>query len=421
MHRSITRLIILVLVIVAPLCATFLFHTLPPKHLLFYYLVNTLLFIALSRNHTVKSSQLRYRVQTGQELLNMSDADNRKLQEQHASLEERMVRYDGLKKIIEELNQQMDPDKVTLKLASGAYTLVADRKGECLVFLVDETGHRLSLGSAFATPNEHASREREADMLDWWVIKHQTPLFIEDISRDFRFDLEKLSHAGHSFGSAIIAPLMTGKVLLGVARLDNSQTRVYTQDDLRLLMTICGLGAVALENSKMFVKMQELATHDELTSLYSKGYFLDLLKLECRRDIRHSGEFSILMIDIDNFKPYNDAFGHTMGDAVLKNIALTMQESLKSLNPVIGRFGGEEFCVILPGLNKSEATRVADNLRLCVERSRITLRRQETGVTVSIGVATYPFDDADYEGLLRRADKAMYQAKEGGRNRVCPC
>lgn len=226
MHRFIPRIIIICLVIVAPLCATFFFKTLPPKQLLAYLLTNTVLFIILSRSYAVKSSQLRYRVQTGQELLNMSQSDHQKEVQQHAALGERVTRYSGLKKIIEDLNQQLDPNKVSFKLASSAYALAAERKGACSLFLLDQAGHRLVFMNGFGQEAE-AQDPREADMLDWWVVKHQVPLFIEDISRDFRFDLERVMGSSHRFSSAIIAPLMAGKTLMGVLRLDHADTAAF--------------------------------------------------------------------------------------------------------------------------------------------------------------------------------------------------
>jgi len=176
---------------------------------------------------------------------------------------------------------------------------------------------------------------------------------------------------------------------------------------------------VALENSLLFQKTQDLAIHDGLTSLYTKGYFLEYLQGECRRDAHHGALFSLLMLDIDFFKNYNDKFGHTAGDIVLKRLSRSIVEFLKDLNPVVGRFGGEEFCVILHGLDKKKAYAVADSLRQRIEKEKIILRRQETNVTVSIGIAAYPVDGMNADELIMKSDRAMYESKQKGRNRVC--
>jgi len=156
-----------------------------------------------------------------------------------------------------------------------------------------------------------------------------------------------------------------------------------------------------------------------LTSLFTRGYFLEHLKEECKRGLRQDIIFSLLMLDIDYFKNYNDKFGHTSGDIVLRNLSHNITDFLKDSNSVISRFGGEEFCIILPSVHKSEAYKIADRLRKRIEEAKIILRKQETHITVSIGVANFPLDSSDTDELILKADKAMYEAKQKGRNRVC--
>jgi diguanylate cyclase (GGDEF)-like protein len=176
---------------------------------------------------------------------------------------------------------------------------------------------------------------------------------------------------------------------------------------------------VALENSLLFQKTQDLAIHDDLTGLYTRHYFLGRLKEEAKRCLRLDQYLSVLMLDIDLFKQYNDKFGHTAGDIVLKKIAQIMQESLSEYNCLISRFGGEEFLVMLSGLDKKKSFAVADNLRQKIEKAVIILRRQETKITVSIGIASMPLDTKDEDELVQKADKSMYEAKQKGRNQVC--
>jgi diguanylate cyclase (GGDEF)-like protein len=175
---------------------------------------------------------------------------------------------------------------------------------------------------------------------------------------------------------------------------------------------------VAIENAQLFQKTQELAIHDELTSLFSKAYFLERLKEECKRALRSQRPVSLLMLDIDYFKKYNDQFGHTAGDIVLRNLSLIISDSLKDLSSIASRFGGEEFCLLLPGLEKNKAVSLAESLRDKISKARVVLRRQETGITVSIGVAVFPGDAKDEEEIVLKADKALYKAKQAGRNRV---
>ena len=125
------------------------------------------------------------------------------------------------------------------------------------------------------------------------------------------------------------------------------------------------------------------------------------------------------MLDIDHFKHYNDTYGHTAGDMVLISLSQNLTKFLKEYNPIIGRFGGEEFCVILPGCEKKRADVVAKQLLQAIHQEKIILRRQETHVSASIGVAEFPADAKDENTIILKADRALYNAKAKGRNRVC--
>ena len=125
------------------------------------------------------------------------------------------------------------------------------------------------------------------------------------------------------------------------------------------------------------------------------------------------------MIDLDNFKQYNDTFGHVAGDIVLKVIAKILGDVFNQPGNLVCRYGGEEFCVLLPDCSKDKAKQAANELRKRIEQEKIILRRQETTVTVSIGVASFPKDAQMKEELIYKADHALYKAKEQGRNRVC--
>jgi diguanylate cyclase (GGDEF)-like protein len=124
------------------------------------------------------------------------------------------------------------------------------------------------------------------------------------------------------------------------------------------------------------------------------------------------------MLDIDYFKNYNDKFGHTAGDIVLRSLSQNISSFLEEYTPVISRFGGEEFCIILPRIGKNKACTIAEQLRARIKNTKIILRRQKTQITVSIGVASCPADASEEEQLIYKADRAMYEAKQKGRNRV---
>ncbi|MFH1458521.1 MAG: sensor domain-containing diguanylate cyclase [Candidatus Omnitrophota bacterium] len=384
-----------------------------------FYLVNIFCALFLLKVYYAKKYSLEYKIQDLQERLNiLKDELSGELQN-NAGLKIKIARYDNLKDAIEKLNRNLNLDSVAENLTTIAFSHIGRHQGVCILYFIDK---QLNL-QIFKTKKEDKGlilRAKEGDPFDYWVLRHLKPLLIEDVGKDFRFDLEKLNLTeNRPISSLISSPLMSEHRVLGTLRLDHVQERFFTQDDLRFLVTVCDLGAVALENSELFQKTRNLANHDTLTSLYTKGFFLERLKDECQRALRQNAELFLLMLDIDFFKNYNDRFGHTAGDIVLKKLAQVMGAVLKDANAVVSRFGGEEFSVLLPHTDKKEARRLAQNLRLRIEDERIILRRQETRVTVSIGICGFPSDAADEEGLIRKADKALYRAKQKGRNQIC--
>jgi diguanylate cyclase (GGDEF)-like protein len=386
--------------------------------LFLFYLINILSIFYLLKIYSNKRYNLEYKIQYLQEKFNILKDENAKELKNHEALQSKILRYRNLKNISEKLNLSLDVDSVAESLASLAFLNISNNKGVCILYLIDK---QLNL-QIFKTKKEDIKstvRAKEGDIFELWVLRHISPLLIEDTKQDFRFDLGKLKIQETRLISSLISlPLLSEHRFLGTLRLDHHQTHFFSQDDLRFLAAISDLGAVALENSELFQRAQDLAIHDTLTSIFTKGYFLERLRDECKRSIRQNTELSLLMLDIDFFKNYNDKFGHIAGDIVLKKLSQTVTESLKELNPIFSRFGGEEFCAALPHINKKEAYKYANILRERVENEKIILRRVETNVTISIGVATLPTDAVDDDELIRKADQAMYQAKHEGRNKV---
>ncbi len=387
--------------------------------LFLFYLINIINVFCLLKKYSQQKYNLDNRIQDFQEKINVLNAQTSQECENNAALKIKIIRYNNLKNIIEELNRSLDIDSVAESLTSIVFSTISNSKGVCILYLIDK---QLNL-QIFKTRKEDKNlviKAKEGDIFDFWVLRHASPLLIEDARKDFRFDLEKLKNKDdRAVLSVISTPLLSEHRFLGTLRLDNSQANFYSQDDLRFLVSICDLGAAALENSELFQRIQDLAIHDGLTSLYTKGYFLQRLKEECKRGMRYGKMFSLLMLDIDFFKNYNDKFGHTAGDIVLKELSHLMAESLKESKPIIGRVGGEEFCIILLGIDKKKACQIADELRQKIEKQKINLRRQDTAVTVSIGVVTSPGDATEEDELIKKADRAMYEAKQKGRNQVC--
>lgn len=390
------------------------------KTLFIFYLFNLAAGLFIFKFSQYRIGRYRLKKQDLLEQLNiLSDTYNQETKG-HDALNEKIRRYNKLKDIIEEINQNLNMESISDRLTEISFSLIARDQGVCVLYLLDNQNQQLVLFKAKKEDKKLIIKAKEGDIFDSWVLRHATPLLIEDIKSDFRFDLDKLiAQDSRTINSLISAPLISAHRFLGILRLDSAKTNFFSQDDLRLLVAISDLAAVAIENGELFQRTQDLAIHDELTSLYTKGYFLDRLKEEYKRSVRQERALSLLMLDIDYFKNYNDKFGHSAGDIVLKLLSKTITEELNDLSPIISRFGGEEFCILISGLSIEKAVSVAERLRKKIQNLKIFLRREETGITVSIGVATFPDDVKDEDELVIKADRAMYEAKQLGRNKVC--
>jgi diguanylate cyclase (GGDEF)-like protein len=173
-----------------------------------------------------------------------------------------------------------------------------------------------------------------------------------------------------------------------------------------------GHGAVALRSAELLSRVRQLAITDGLTQLANRRAFDRALDREMARAGRADGRLSVLLIDIDNFKALNDAYGHVTGDMVLRQVSRALQRGVRSYDTV-ARYGGEEFAAVLPGCSAGLALNLADRLRRSIQEAETDVK-----VTASVGVATFPFDGADAATLLRSADRALYASKRAGRNRV---
>ena len=263
-------------------------------------------------------------------------------------------------------------------------------------------------------------KAKQGDAYDHWVLRTMTPLLVEDVKTDYRFDPEKMDASEpRGFRSLICVPLASDEKAVGVLRVDSAAPGIFTAEDLRFLTTIADLGAVAVENAQLYERIEDLAVHDGLTGLLLRRYLLERLTQEMGRELRSRGGLALLMIDLDHFKQYNDTFGHVAGDMVLKTVAGILSAKFREPGQLVSRFGGEEFAVLLPACSKEQTVKLAEELREDVADTPIILRRQETRVTISVGVATFPQDAQIRDELIQKADQALYRAKNSGRNCVC--
>jgi len=164
-------------------------------------------------------------------------------------------------------------------------------------------------------------------------------------------------------------------------------------------------------------ELHELSITDSLTGLYNRKHLMETLENEVARSKRHKHDFSVLVIDIDHFKEYNDTYGHLAGDEVLSRLATVFKESVRSCD-YVARYGGEEFILVLPEIGPEDGVKAAERIRKKVAKESFAGDGKPIQITVSVGVASYPKDGDDSQSIIRHADTALYKSKESGRNRV---
>ncbi|MFQ5615004.1 MAG: GAF domain-containing protein [Anaerolineales bacterium] len=213
-------------------------------------------------------------------------------------------------------------------------------------------------------------------------------------------------------------PLIVHDEIIGMLALDSTQPGYFTPDRARLASAFANQVAVAIDNARLFENVQYLATIDELTGIYNRRHFFELGEVEFERARRYQHPLSAIMLDIDHFKKINDTYRHASGDQVLRSLARICLESIRKVD-ILGRYGGEEFTILLPETPLPKACEVAERLRKIVGETSILINGGELSITVSLGVATTTKENIpDLASLLDLADTALYRAKNLGRNRV---
>jgi diguanylate cyclase (GGDEF)-like protein/putative nucleotidyltransferase with HDIG domain len=214
----------------------------------------------------------------------------------------------------------------------------------------------------------------------------------------------------------LFCPLKSHGKLVGILGLSKKRSRqVFTQEDIEFVISVANQAGVIVENAQLYSQAMTWAITDGLTRLYNHRYMHECLDKEIARGTRFGSTFSIIMIDLDFFKTYNDTYGHLAGDDVLTGIGKCIQASIRNVD-IAFRYGGEEFAVILPETTTEGAYLVAERIREKIEQKVFNGR---SFITASLGIASWPTDGVTKEQLLVSADKALYAAKATGRNRTC--
>jgi len=312
-----------------------------------------------------------------------------------------------LRLIMQEIRRELDFDQVFLY----RFEDVEDRKLlKCIVspWAVSEKGIDYLNISIEETPGVLSLSTME-----------RKPYIVEDAMRDQRIEPPLINLL--KLKSFAVIPIVVKDKPLGTLIVSQSNLkRKITEEDFAPLLLFANQVGIAIENAKLHKETKELTRVDELTKVYNQREFQRRLPEDIELTRRYAHFVSLAMLDIDDFKHYNDTNGHLSGDMVLKQLSQILTGNLRRTDAAF-RYGGEEFAVILPATSSEGAHIIVEKVRKEIENFPFEYREKQPGgkVTVSIGIATYPIDGKRAEDLVSCADKALYQAKATGKNRTC--
>ncbi|NLF96042.1 MAG: diguanylate cyclase [Candidatus Riflebacteria bacterium] len=214
-------------------------------------------------------------------------------------------------------------------------------------------------------------------------------------------------------------PIVIGDKVRGLIHLARRHNDPFNPSDLDSTSQFTGIFITSIKNALIHKRTEKLAFTDPLTELFNHRYFQETLSHEFTRAKRYTKPLSLMLIDIDFFKKFNDTYGHLVGDKVLRHVAAVFKNSVREQIDTVARYGGEEFAVILPETSIEGASRFAERIRAAVEESRVIDENRELAVTLSIGVACTSITSCEKPSdLIEASDLALYKAKDTGRNRV---
>lgn len=242
------------------------------------------------------------------------------------------------------------------------------------------------------------------------ILQNEKPI-IENMVDPDKYDFIKT----RDIGSFMCVPLSVKSRKFGLTLIEHRNNNTFNNENLRLLTTLSKQVSMAIENAELYANLQEMATVDGLTGVYNRVYFHEKFESEFKMAEEAGYSLSLVILDIDFFKIFNDTYGHLFGDVVLREVAQTVKNNLRGTD-TIARFGGEEFVLILPRTSIQQAYEKVEYLRNKIAGNVIKDNLISASVTASFGIACYPETSSNQVGLIRDADNALYKAKENGRN-----
>jgi diguanylate cyclase (GGDEF)-like protein len=335
-----------------------------------------------------------------------------------ASREDVGTEFKAVYDVSRQIANLTDPLTIRLRLLSCARELVA-HEGAAVV-MSDKPQTRYVVENAEGWASEFEGREVGMLERTWaaWLLKSdEASLLLDDLQGDKdRMPVLVLDEGSARAESILALALRTQQKTIGALVL-TGRRGTFDSATQRVLAIVANQAAGALHAGEMILHARDVASHDGLTGLHNRRAFNESLERAVAREGRQGGHFALLLLDIDRFKKLNDTYGHPAGDAALRNTAHLLTHHLRKSDQA-ARFGGEEFAVLCASTDAAGAQHLAEKIRAEVEGGRLVFDGARLSVTVSIGIAVWPQDGREPGALVAAADRALYAAKESGRNRV---
>lgn len=335
------------------------------------------------------------------------------------SLQRKIQELKTLNEIVQAINSSLEPKAILETImaktadfikAEGWSVLLLDHDKNELVFeaAAGEAGQkliglRLKIGQGVAG----------------WVALHNKSLIVSDVTKDPRFYSGVDKKTKFITKSILCVPMKRRDKIIGVVEVVNKVGgEPFTHDDLEIFENLVAHLTIALENANMYLKMEQATLTDDLTKLYNNRYCNQFLDDFLAKRSGSQTKISLIFLDIDFFKLVDDNFGHLVGSETLKHVGTRIKMVIREKDVAV-RYGGDEYIVLLPDTDKETASFIAERIREEIFREPFHIfDNKKFNISVTLGVATFPDDAKDRDELIGKADKAMYEGKATGRNKV---
>lgn len=376
------------------------------------------LLLIFRRNYFNTRRKFRSEFENIQEKINLliqSIGEKRKILKVLPSRSERVFFLFNISQKLIELN---DSEEIYDFLVDACANLFP-QSDDALLFIIQKNKSMHNLVRSFKKEG-FVIKEKEGDVIEKWVLRNNQSILVENLTKDFRFDYNKIvAFTDRKVLSFIASPLSINERIVGTIRVESKKDSAFSLEDSRLLRSVCDIGVMVLEKANLFKSIEELVIKDPLTSLFLRDYFFMRLKEELQRVKVTGKKLGLIMLDIDNFKQVNDTYGHIVGDLVLKKLSKILTSIIGDSGNVVSRFGGEEFIFFAVESTRDEMIAIGEKIRKTVEETIISFRRKKVSFTVSMGLVMYPDSAVDILSLIDEADRLLYKAKAEGKNKLC--